>query len=118
MIRWILFLISILVGISVGLLFGWRIIPVEPKNTSPESLRVDYKTDYVLMVGEIFQSENDIEKAVERLSLLGATDLENLVLRTILFAEKNQYTKPDIEILRSLLQAIESVLSITQMADL
>ena len=47
--RWILFIFAILVGAGLGLLYGWVINPVDYVDTTPDTLRIDYKTDYVLM---------------------------------------------------------------------
>jgi hypothetical protein len=69
--RWILFLITVALGIGAGLYYGWRIDPVEYTNTTPDTLRDDYKTDYVLMVAETYQVDNDLDLAAQRLAVLG-----------------------------------------------
>jgi hypothetical protein len=71
--RWIRFFIMIAIGIGIGLVYGWIIEPVQYVDTAPASLRLDYKTDYVLMVAEAYQVEQDLNLAVQRLSLLGGT---------------------------------------------
>ena len=73
MARWVRFLIAILVGLAIGLAYGWLVSPVRYIDTSPNTLRIDYKTDYVLMVSETYQSEKDLDQAVRRLGLLGTT---------------------------------------------
>ena len=50
MLRWFLFFLSIALGLAAGLYYGWVINPVEYVNTTPDTLRVDYQADYVLMV--------------------------------------------------------------------
>ena len=57
--RWILFIIAILAGAGLGLLYGWVINPVDYVDTAPDTLRIDYKTDFVLMVAEAYQGESD-----------------------------------------------------------
>lgn len=69
--RWIRFLFMIAIGIAFGLLYGWVIEPVKYVDTAPDSLRLDYKTDYVLMVAEAYQVEHDLNLAVQRLAMLG-----------------------------------------------
>jgi hypothetical protein len=48
--RWTRFLIAIAVGLALGLLYGWVLSPVKYVDTTPNTLRADYQTDYVLMV--------------------------------------------------------------------
>ena len=61
--RWILFLITVALGLGAGLFYGWKINPGEYINTTPGSLRDDYKADYVLMVAEAYQAEADLNAA-------------------------------------------------------
>jgi hypothetical protein len=71
--RWIGFIIAILVGVALGLGYGWIVSPVHYVDTSPDTLRVDYRTDYVLMVAEAYKNEIDPGLAVRRLALLDNT---------------------------------------------
>ena len=84
--RWTRFLVMIAIGIGLGLLYGWVIEPVQYVDTAPDSLRLDYKTDYVLMVAEAYQVEHDLNLAVQRLSLLGGTPTEPVAV-AIAFAQ-------------------------------
>jgi hypothetical protein len=72
--RWILFFITVALGLGAGLYYGWRIDPVEYVDTTPETLRDDYKTDYVLMVAETYQVEKNLDLAVQRLAALGSQE--------------------------------------------
>jgi hypothetical protein len=78
-VRFIWFGISILVGIGLGLLVGWSLFPVQYANTSPASLRSDYKLDYVLMTAEIYQSDGNLADAQARLAILGEENITRLV---------------------------------------
>jgi hypothetical protein len=69
--RWLRFILAIVTGIGLGLLVGWLISPVKYVNTTPDSLGGDYKTDYVLMVAEVYQAEGNLTLAAQRLALLG-----------------------------------------------
>jgi hypothetical protein len=44
--RWTLFFIVLLLGLGLGLLYGWVINPVSYQDTTLDTLRIDYKTDY------------------------------------------------------------------------
>ena len=105
--RWIRFLIAILIGIGLGLIVGW-LVPVEYVDTSPDSLRKDYKTDYVLMVAEAYRLEKDLPLAIRRLALLGATPPVDLVDQAISFGENNGYIDADLELMQALLNDLQA----------
>lgn len=110
MARWIGFILAILVGVALGLAYGWLISPVHYVDTSLDTLRIDYKTDYVLMVAEAFQTESDLGLAVRRLALLGNVAPSQLVGQAVQFAQKYGYAEADIARMQTLwneLQALE-----------
>ncbi len=100
-IRWVAFIISILLGIAAGLLFGWYILPVQYKDTTPGTLRVDYRSDYTLMVAEIYAQDGDFPEAVRRLVFLETALPGEIVRDAILFAEP-RYADADLALLRTL----------------
>jgi len=104
--RWIRFLVAIAVGIALSLVYGWLINPVEYVDTSPDTLRIDYKTDYVLMVAEAFSKEGDLALVAYRLALLGDTSLVGLTQQAIHFAQKAGYNQNDIDLMQNLLNAL------------
>ena len=106
--RWARFIIAILIGIALGLLYGWLINPVEYVDTPPATLRIDYKTDYILMVAEVYHANQDIDQAVRRLALLGETPPDEIVLQARSFAEKAGYNENDLALLQALLEAIRA----------
>jgi hypothetical protein len=102
------FFLSILTGFGLGLLYGWVISPIEYVDTSPDTLRADYRTDYVLMVAEIYQVEQDPEQAVRRLGLLGgALSPYEVVAQSLQFARANGYASQDILLLQNLTVALQ-----------
>ena len=100
--RWVRFIIAILIGIVLGLLFGWVVNPIDYTQTAPDTLRVDFKTDYVLMIAEAFHSDGDMALAVHRLAVLGDKSPEGRVLQTIIFAEQAGYIDADLDMMRNL----------------
>lgn len=108
MTRWIGFILAILVGAAGAMLYGWVISPVEYVDTLPESLRVDYKSDYVLMVAEAYSLDNDLSQAVRRLTFLGAEPPGEIVRQAILFAESQGYTDADVTLMRNLARGLET----------
>ena len=81
--RWIGFTVAILIGAGLGLLYGWVIRPVDYVDTSPDTLRIDYKTDYVLMVAESYEGDGDLQLAVRRIAVLGATSPVEMIFEAI-----------------------------------
>ena len=43
-------------GIGLGLLYGWVIDPADFFDLTPDTLRADYKADYVLMTAEAYRA--------------------------------------------------------------
>ena len=108
MVRWGLFFLCIFIGLGLGLLYGWYINPVKYFDTTPDTLRIDYKTDYVLMVAEAYRAENDINQAFRRLAILGSAFPPKMVDESIRFAEREGYSDPDLALMRSLYSAVQS----------
>ena len=104
--RWIRFLIVIIIGIALGLLYGWLIDPVEFVDTTPSTLRADYKADYVLMVAEIYGAERDAQTAVMRLTYLGDPSPLISVENALIFAVDAGYAADDLRLLRDLADAL------------
>jgi len=104
--RLVLFFVSILVGIALGLYYGWMLSPVEYLNTTPEVLRKDYKADYVLMTAEVFDTQRDVNLAARRLEALGAAAPLRSVQEAILTARELNYSNRDVELLAQLAQAL------------
>ncbi len=70
MIRPSLIFLGFIVGIAVGLVYGWLISPVKYTDTSPDSLRADYKEQYLVLVAAAYKAEGDLDHARVRLSKL------------------------------------------------
>lgn len=104
--RWIRFLIVLGIGFGIGLAYGWLIDPVEYVDTLPESMRDDYKTDYVLMVAEAYHAERDSSLARERLSFLGNASPLSMIEQAMFFAVQSGYEPADLGLLRDLSDAL------------
>ncbi len=104
--RWLRFFIIMLVGIGLGLLYGWVVDPVDYVDTTPASLRADYKADYVLMVAEIYEADRDAEAAVMRLTYLGDPSPVDSVQNALVFAVEAGYSPEDLRRLRDLADAL------------
>jgi hypothetical protein len=103
------FVFAIAAGMAGGLLLGWIVIPGKgPVNTTPATLRADYRTDVVLMTAEIFQQERDPSAAAARLAEFdpGQSPVR-MVQQAILDAQNLGYSRPDIESMARLFQALQ-----------
>lgn len=65
---------GLVVGLGIGLLYAWVINPVKYINTSPASLRADFKGQYRSLIALAYASSDDIGRARARLALLGDPD--------------------------------------------
>lgn len=108
MTRWIRFFLAIVVGVGLGLLYGWVVRPVAYVDTSPDTLRVDYKTDYILMVAESYQGDSNLPLAVQRLALLGDEAPVQMVYEGIQFAEKAGYAELDLATMQAFLVELQA----------
>ncbi|MBN2549875.1 MAG: hypothetical protein JXB15_11995 [Anaerolineales bacterium] len=108
MTRWVRFLLAILAGIALGLLYGWVISPVNYVDTTPDTLRIDYKTDYVLMAAESYQRDSSLDLAARRLALLGNLPPAEIVSQAIIFAQKAGYSDADLGLMQSLLAGLQA----------
>ena len=104
--RWLRFLIVIIIGIGLGLIYGWVVDPVDYVDTTPASLNVDYRADYVLMVAEIYGVNRDAEAAVMRLTYLGDPSPVDSVQNALIFAVDAGYGANDLRLLRDLADAL------------
>jgi hypothetical protein len=112
MARWLRFLIAILVGIGLGLIYGWLISPVKYVDTAPDTLHIQYKTDYVLMVAETYQADNNLEMALRRLGALGSLAPGEMVFQAIVFAQRAGYTDADLRLMQNLLNNLQTTLPV------
>lgn len=106
--RFLLFLLSVLVGLGAGLAYGWVFNPPAYRDLPPDTLSADYKADYVLMVAEIYREDGNLALAVRRLSVL-SPDLPpaRIVAEALLTARDLEYDPIDLETLSNLAQAVQ-----------
>lgn len=63
--------LALIVGIGLGLLYGWVISPVEWTDATPELLRPDLRVDYLRMAIDSYSVNRDADLATERYRRLG-----------------------------------------------
>ncbi len=97
--RFFLFFLIISLGVAGGLFLVWAIFPAQYANNPPASLRVDYKTDYVLMVAEVYKSDSNLQAASKRLEFLGEISPSFISQDAIQSARELNYGMRDLQLI-------------------
>jgi hypothetical protein len=108
MARWLSILLTALLGLAFGLVYGWIIDPVQYTDTTPDVLRSDYQTDYVLMVAEAHSTEQDPALAAQRLAILGSQSPAFIAGEAEKFARESGYPAEDLSLLQELSVAMQT----------
>lgn len=108
MTRWFFFILVILFGFGLGLFYTWRINPIDYTDADLDLLRVDYQTDYVLMVAEVYQLDNNLNEAIKYLTQLTLSESTETIQEAINFAEEQGYRQQDIVLMQSLLHDLKN----------
>ena len=108
MLRYVLFVFAIIIGAALGVFYGREVNPVELVDASPDTLRIDFKADYVLMVAEVYDTEGDAALAVRQLALLGSRPPAEIINEALAFALDNDYQPDDLVLMSDLGAALET----------
>lgn len=73
-------LIGLAVGIGLGLVYTWVLVPAPYANLTPDTLRQDFESDYILGVAQAYSTDNNLPAARERLAALRLSDAGAAVL--------------------------------------
>lgn len=82
-------LTGLVVGAVAGLLYAWAVQPVQYTNTTPASLRADFRDQYRALIASAYVSNGDLVRAQARLNLLRDADTYRVL------AEQAQRTLAD-----------------------
>jgi hypothetical protein len=105
---WIKLLIALACGVAAGLVYGWVIAPVEFIDTTPETLRADFRADYVLMVAESYYVDKDTGLAAHRLAIIGSQTPADVVKQALQTGREAGYAPNDLILLEGLFTAMQS----------
>ena len=72
--QWISTLVVFILALVAGLYYTWQIDPVEYVDTAPDSLRDDFKSDYMALIAAAYASNGDLTRAEARLGLFSDDD--------------------------------------------
>ncbi len=105
--RWIFVILALLAGVGIGLAYGWIIDPVDFYDLTPDTLRADYKADYVLMTAEAYHTEQDPGLAARRLAIFGASP-STIAAEGLSYARTHGFSAADIALIQELVTALQA----------
>ncbi len=100
--------VGLVIGLAMGLIYGWVLRPVTYVDTSPGTLRQDFRADYVLMTAQAFDADEDLELARVRLAALGPRPPLDLVVEAIEYAVAQEFSQRDLDTLNRLAVALRA----------
>ncbi|HEX2995606.1 MAG TPA: hypothetical protein VHP14_12320 [Anaerolineales bacterium] len=106
--RWLFIILALAVGIGIGLAYGWVIDPVDFFDLTPETLRADYKADYVLMTAEAYHVEQDAGMAARRLAIFGGQSPSAIAAEGLAYARANSFANADVALMQELVTALQA----------
>ena len=108
--RWLVALGIGIIGVALGLLYGWIVNPVTFVDTPPSSLRADYRADYVLMVAESFHATHDADFARRQLAILGSDSPALICAHALQTARQVGYSADDQGLMQELMLAMQAAM--------
>lgn len=112
--RWVFILLALALGIAAGLAYGWFVDPVDYFDLTPDTLRQDYKADYVLMTAEAYSTEQDPGLAARRLAIFGTKSPSAIAAEGLAYARANGFSDSDIALIQELVTAMQAWSGILQ----
>ncbi len=106
--RWLYIAVGLIAGVALGLAYGWVIDPVDFFDLTPDTLRADYKADYVLMVAEAYRANPDPGIAARQLAVFGSQSPISIASQGLDFARANGFDSSDIALIQELVTALQT----------
>ena len=106
--RWLFVVLALFIGIGAGIVYGWIIDPVDFFNLTPDTLRADFKADYVLMVAEAYHSHRDPGLSARQLAIFGSQSPTSIASQGWTYARANQFAEPDLALVQELVTALQA----------
>jgi hypothetical protein len=69
-----LVLAALVLGFAIGWSYAWIVSPARPADTSPSTLRPDFKEQFRLVIASAYAASGNLDRARARLALLGDAD--------------------------------------------
>ncbi|MCX6055336.1 MAG: hypothetical protein NTZ74_10565 [Chloroflexi bacterium] len=93
------FIIAIVIGLFAGLFYGWMVNPSEVSNTTLDSMRGDFRADYVLMVAESFSVDQNLQTAVSMLVPVSPLNPSKAVKEALITGQQLNYSIQEMQVL-------------------
>jgi hypothetical protein len=106
--RWVFIIIALIAGAGAGLAYGWFVDPVDFFDLTPDTLRADYKADYVLMTAEAYRVEQDAGLAARRLAIFGTKSPSTIATQGLAYARTHGFDDADIVLMQELVTALQA----------
>jgi hypothetical protein len=106
--KWVWIFLALAAGFGLGLLYAWVIDPVQFVDLTPDTLRADYRADYILMVAEAYQKERDADLAARRLAIFGSDSPANIVSQTLQYGPQAGFSETELSALENLAAALRA----------
>ena len=106
--RFLKIIIPLALGIGLGLFYVWVIDPADFFDLTPDTLRADYKTDYVLMTAEAYRAELDSGLAARRLAIFGSQSPSAIAAEGLAYARTNGFADADVALIQELVTAMQA----------
>jgi hypothetical protein len=106
--RWLVILLALIAGAGLGIAYGRFIDPVEYVDLTPDSLREDFKADYVLMAAEAYRAEQDPGLAARRLAIFGTKPPFSIAADGLRYARANGFPDGDLALMQELVTALQA----------
>lgn len=100
-------------GIGIGLLIAWGLAPVQYVDTTPATLRLDFKDEYRALIAAAYTASGDLPRAQARLSLLEDADPLKALGDQTQRMLANNVPMEQIRILADLSEALQSQPTLT-----
>lgn len=98
---------GLVLGLGVGILVAWVLAPVQYVDTTPASLRTDFKDEYRFMIASAFAANNDMLRARARLDTLSDSDAVKALGEQSQRMLANSSAMKDVQILADLSEALQ-----------
>ena len=103
-----LYLITgLIIGLLLGIFYGWVINPTRYVDISPQSLLTDQKKQYMLLISQSYQANEDIGRSYARIKqMMDPVDMDQL--RTMLLSmEMDTNYRDQFEVMRNFINDLD-----------
>jgi hypothetical protein len=105
-------------GAGLGLLIAWGWMPTQFIDTTPASLRLDFKDEYRYMIASAYQANGDLSRAQARLTTIGDANPPVTLREQAQRMLANNSPLQMVEVLANLSEALQALPTMTDLPSL